>query len=170
MRINAFPLLVFMIYLVHGPSVLAQNSVQPPVTQQPILTADGKGVQIYTCQNVSGVPQWAFQAPEAKLFDTSGKEIGTHSAGPIWKVEDGSSVKGQLVEKSDAPEPGNIPWLLLKAAGHEGAGILSKVEYIRRSETHGGIAPASGCDAEHLDVTVRIPYTAMYTFYAPQVE
>jgi hypothetical protein len=170
MRINAFPLLVFMIYLVHGPSVLAQNSVQQPVTQQPILTADGKGVQIYTCQNVSGVPQWAFQAPEARLFDTSGKEIGTHSAGPIWKVEDGSSVKGQLVEKSDAPEPGNIPWLLLKAAGHEGAGILSKVEYIRRSETHGGIAPASGCDAEHLDVTVRIPYTAMYTFYAPQVE
>jgi hypothetical protein len=170
MRINAFALLVFMIYLVHGPSVLAQNSVQPPVTQQPILTADGKGVQIYTCQNVSGVLQWAFQAPEAKLFDTSGKEIGTHSAGPIWKVQDGSSVKGQLVEKSDAPEPGNIPWLLLKAAGHEGAGILSKVEYIRRSETHGGIAPASGCDAEHSGVTVRTPYTATYTFYASHVE
>ena len=116
------------------------------------------------------VLQWAFQAPDARLFDTSGNEIGTHSAGPIWKVQDGSSVKGQLVEKSDAPEPGNIPWLLLKADGHEGAGILSKVEYIRRSETHGGIAPASGCDAEHSGVTVRTPYTATYTFYASHVE
>jgi Protein of unknown function (DUF3455) len=170
MRINACALLVFMTYVVLTSSVFAQNSTQPPPNQQPILTADGKGVQIYTCQDVSGVLHWNFQAPEAKLFDTSGKEIGAHGAGPVWKLQDGSSVKGQLVEKGDAPEPGDIPWLLLKAAGHEGAGMLGKVEYIRRSETHGGIAPAAGCDAEHVGVVARIPYTAVYTFYAPHVE
>jgi Protein of unknown function (DUF3455) len=169
MRINASALLVLPICFLFTPWLLAQSSIQPPPNQQPILTADGKGVQIYVCRNVSGVMQWAFQAPEAKLLDASGKEIGTHGAGPSWMVQDGSSVKGLLLAKSDAPVPGDIPWLLLKANGHQGAGILGKVEYIRRSETHGGIAPAAGCDAEHLGVTVRIPYTAKYTFYAPSL-
>jgi hypothetical protein len=167
MRIYAFVFFALLTCFVLPSSMFAQNSTQAPPNQQPVLTADGRGVQIYTCQDVSGVLHWTFQAPEAKLFDTSSKEIGTHGAGPVWKVQDGSSVQGQLVEKSDAPDPGDIPWLLLKAAGHAGGGMLSKVAYIRRSETHGGVAPAGGCDAEHVGATVRIPYTATYTFYAP---
>jgi hypothetical protein len=99
-------------------------------------------------------------------LDAAGKEIGTHGAGPIWKSADGSLVKGQLVASNKAPEAGDIPWLLLKSSGHEGDGVLSKVEYIRRSETHGGVAPSSGCDSGHLDATARTAYSATYTFYA----
>jgi hypothetical protein len=167
MRINALVFRALLVFLLPEAAIFAQNSTQPPLNQQPILTAVGKGVQIYTCRDAPGVLQWAFQAPEATLFDASSREIGTHGAGPIWKIQDGSSVKGALLAKTDAPDPGNIPWLLLKADDHEGVGILAKVDYIRRSETHGGIAPPSGCDAERLGVTVRVPYTATYTFYAP---
>jgi len=45
-------------------------------------------------------------------------------------------------------------------------GILTTVDFIRRSDTHGGIAPTTGCDAQHVNENARIPYTATYTFYS----
>jgi Protein of unknown function (DUF3455) len=148
------------------PAAPAQNSTDPPPAQRPILTVTGKGVQIYTCQQSATGPQWTFQSPEATLTDTSGKTVGTHAAGPIWISNDGSTVKGEVLQKSASPEPTSIPWLLLKAASPIGSGIMSRVEFIRRSDTHGGIAPTTGCDAQHLNTISRVPYTATYTFYA----
>jgi Protein of unknown function (DUF3455) len=147
-------------------AALAQNPTAPPPTQRPILTVTGKGVQIYVCQQSPTGPQWVFQAPEATLIDASGKPIGTHAAGPIWKSNDGSTVKGELLQKSASPEPTSIPWLLLKAASLSGSGIMARVEYIRRSDTHGGVSPTTGCDAQHLNAVSRVPYTATYTFYS----
>jgi hypothetical protein len=144
----------------------AQNPTTPPPSQRPILTVTGKGVQIYTCQQSAARPQWVFQAPEATLIDASGKPIGTHGAGPIWKSNDGSTVKGELLQKSASPEAASIPWLLLKAVSPSGSGIMTHVEFIRRSDTHGGSSPTTGCDAQHLNVVSRIPYTATYTFYS----
>ncbi len=43
---------------------------------------------------------------------------------------------------------------------------MTKVEFIRRSDTHGGIAPLTGCDSQHLNISARVPYTATYTFYS----
>jgi hypothetical protein len=146
--------------------VFAQNKTEAPAGQRALLTVKGEGVQIYVCKNADGAAQWVFQAPEAKLLDAAGKEIGTHGAGPFWKSTDGSLVKGQVLVNEKAPGAGDIAWLLLKASAHEGSGILSSVEYIQRSETHGGVAPSSGCDAEHATSTVRVPYTATYTFYS----
>jgi hypothetical protein len=144
----------------------AQNPTEPPPTQRPILTATGKGVQIYTCQQSAAGPQWVLQAPEAKLLNASGNPIGTHGAGPIWKSNDGSTVKGELLQKSSSPEPISIPWLLLKATSPSGSGIMTRVEFIRRSDTHGGVSPTTGCDPQHLNAASRVPYTATYTFYS----
>jgi hypothetical protein len=144
----------------------AQNLTDPPSGQHAILTVTGKGVQIYACQQSPTGPQWVFQAPEAALTDASGNPIGTHGAGPIWKSKDGSSVMGELLQKSASPEPNAIPWLLLKAATVSGSGTMTKVEFIRRSDTHGGNAPTTGCNAQHLNATSRVPYTAIYTFYS----
>jgi hypothetical protein len=130
---------------------LAQSGTQAPEGQKAVLTATGKGVQIYSCQNT----QWVFQAPEATLFDKDGAAVGVHSAGPLWKFGDGRSVKGTVVSKSDAPKAGDIPWLLLKGEG--------SFEFIRRSDTHGGVAPEGACEAGR---TVRVNYSAVYTFYS----
>ncbi|MGA3188968.1 MAG: DUF3455 domain-containing protein [Bryobacteraceae bacterium] len=144
------------VYLVLLWAVLAfaQSDTKAPEGQRVALTATGKGVQIYSCQNVSGSPQWVFVAPEATLFNEAGVEIGTHGAGPVWKFHDGKVVKGQVVAKSDAPGAGDIPWLLLKGEG--------SFEYIRRSETRGGVAPGGGCEVGR---TERVGYSAVYTFY-----
>jgi Protein of unknown function (DUF3455) len=168
MRLLFLPLLVcsFCAWPAVG---VAQDATLPPSEQHIVLTAQGNGVQIYVCQNSEASWQWVFQSPEAKLFDSSGKEIGAHGAGPMWKDADGSMVTGKLVAKANAPEShADIPWLLLKADKHEGKGVLSAVEYIRRSETHGGVAGGDGCDPAHSGAIARIPYTAVYTFYALQ--
>jgi hypothetical protein len=147
-------------------AAIAQNPTEPPPSQHPILTVTGKGAQIYICQQSAAEPQWIFQAPEATLIDASGKPIGSHGAGPIWKSNDGSAVKGELLQNSPSPDTGSIPWLLLKAVSPSGSGIMTRVEFIRRSDTHGGAAPATGCDAQHLNILLRVPYTATYTFYS----
>jgi hypothetical protein len=147
-------------------TVLAQNPTIPPSPQHPILTVTGKGVQIYTCQQSAAGPKWVFQAPEATLIDASGNPVGTHGAGPIWKSNDGSAIKGEVLQNSPSPDAASIPWLLLKAASPSGSGIMTRVEFIRRSDTHGGASATTGCDAQHLNAISRVPYTATYTFYA----
>jgi hypothetical protein len=143
-----------------------QTQTEPSSTQHAILTVTGKGTQIYICQQSSSGPQWVFQAPEANLTDASGNPAGTHSAGPAWNSKDGSSVKGVVLVKAASSDPNSVPWLLLRASGASGTGIMSKVEFIRRSDTHGGVAPAIGCDVEHINTSARVPYTATYTFYS----
>ena len=140
-----------LFYVAIFPLMFAQSDTQPPEGQKAVLTATGKGVQIYSCQNA----QWVFQAPAATLFDASGAEIGTHGAGPAWSLKDGRKVTGKVVAKSDAPGKGDIPWLLLKGEG--------SFTYIRRSETHGGAAPEGSCE---VGKTLRVPYSAVYTFYS----
>lgn len=144
----------------------AQDATQPPPTQHPILTLQATGSQIYICQNISGKPQWVFTAPSARLFDAPGNEVGTHGDGPIWSYQDGSSIQGVVQSKSPAPEPDSIPWLLLKAVNPQRFGILTTVSFIRRSDTKGGVVPATVCDLDHQGVLARIPYTATYTFYS----
>jgi hypothetical protein len=144
----------------------AQDPTEAPPSARAILTVTGKGVQIYVCEQTSSGPQWVFKAPEATLYDKSGATVGTHGAGPSWKSKDGSSVKGDLLQKSNSPEAGAIPWLLLKAAGATGSGVMNRVDFIRRSDTHGGIAPTTGCDTQHLSATTRVDYSATYTFYS----
>jgi len=143
-----------------------QTPTDPPPGQHAILTVTGKGVQIYECQLVANASQWVFQAPDASLYDASGSKVGVHGAGPSWRYFDGSSAKGEVVAKSASPEPTSIPWLLLKAASDDSSGIMAKVEFIRRSDTHGGNAPTTGCDAKHISAVSRVPYSATYTFYA----
>jgi hypothetical protein len=136
----------------------------PPAGMKAVLTLAGVGVQIYACKDSQNGPAWTFVAPQAKLIDDSGAEAGSHGAGPTWMLKDGSSVKGQVV--ASKPSPDAIPWLLLKAAETHGPGALAEVKYIRRSETTGGKARTTGCDAAHLGAMDRVDYKATYTFYA----
>lgn len=155
----------------HAAQPAAQSTtgapVPPPSGSRLVLTLSADGVQIYTCkaQNDSTVA-WTFSGPEATLSDKPGHKAGTHSAGPTWTLTDGSTVVGEVVSKADAPEAGAIPWLLLRVKSHAGTGALATAAYIRRIDTKGGNAPASGCDATHASQTVRVPYTATYQFFA----
>jgi hypothetical protein len=156
---------VLMMSLLTGGAVAAQTDpTTAPAGVNVLLRLNGVGVQIYACKSGAAGPAWTFVAPQAKLMDGA-TEVGTHSAGPTWTLKDGGSVKGEVIGTKPSPEADSIPWLLLKAAGTGGSGGLSEVKYIRRSDTSGGKAPATGCDAGHLGATSEVPYRAIYTFY-----
>jgi hypothetical protein len=143
-----------------------QTEVAPPQGSALLLEAVADGVQIYSCEAKGNLFGWSFKAPEANLFDKQGRQIGTHFAGPTWKMADGSAVVGEVIAKADGPERGAIQWLLLRAKTHEGQGLLAEAAFIRRTDTRGGIAPTTGCDAGHISEQARIRYSAIYQFFS----
>jgi hypothetical protein len=153
------------------PSPQVPEVIRVPDGQRVLLKALGKGVQIYACMATATDPgkfDWSFKAPEADLTNKKGKKIAKHYAGPTWEANDGSKVVGEVLKKADAPRPGAIPWLLLKAKRNEGTGTFARVTYIQRVDTEGGVAPAAGCDEAHVNAEARVDYSANYYFYVPR--
>jgi hypothetical protein len=131
-----------------------------------VIELRGTGAQVYTCEASPSGLAWRLKAPDATLMDGTGAEIGHHFAGPSWQASDGSTVVGETVVSDPAPQPGSIPWLLLRARSHSGSGAFASVGYIARIQTEGGLAPANGCDATHTGAERRVPYSALYVFFS----
>jgi len=140
----------------------APQNLKPPSTDVPAFHVHASGDQVYTCDG----SQWALTAPDAKLFDESGRQVGTHFAGPAWQWSDGSQVIGKPVANA-TPDAQSVPWLLLTAADHRGEGVMKSISSIQRLHTKGGKPPAGGCDAAHKGDQTRSHYTADYYFYRP---
>jgi hypothetical protein len=144
---------------------LCAPGIAAAVGATPALQAFGKGVQIYTCTAADNAYAWHLKAPDATLSDVHGKVIGKHFAGPSWRANDGSTVVGEALNTSASPNQGAIPWLVLHARSHSGSGDMADVAYIVRTQTEGGTAPATGCDAAHAGTEQRVPYSAVYLFF-----
>jgi hypothetical protein len=142
-------------------SIHAQGQVAAPHA----VEAFGKGVQIYTCKAANGSYVWTFKAPEATLSDARGRVIGKHFAGPSWQAEDGSLVVGEPISVSPSPDAGAVAWIVMRAKSHTGQGVMASVQYIVRTRTRGGVAPATGCDAAHAGTETRVRYSAVYLFF-----
>ena len=139
----------------------------------------GIGLQIYTCTPSGGAGgaagsgadagaisySWVLKEPDAKLYDSSGTQVGTHGIGPEWTSSDGSIVNGTKVEQVNSTASGAIPWLLLRASSTSGIGVFSNVTYVQRLNTSGGAAPATGCSASTSGTDTNVSYTADYYFY-----
>lgn len=151
-------------------TLIAQQNVQSidvPAGARPLLQVKGEGFQIYTCTRADQGEKWVLKAPEAKLLDSSGKVIGSHSAGPTWKLSEGGEVMGEVIASRPSTDPDSIAWLLLRAKPGTARGSLTDVAFIRRTNTHGGAAGTNGCQSEaDLGKSERVPYTADYSFYA----
>jgi|SRR5580704_184560 hypothetical protein len=144
------------------------QKLQPPANEQLIMQLHGKGDQIYTCKADGGQFGWTLKAPEAQLFDKSGKLYGKHFAGPSWEAGDGSRIVGKAAANAPSPDADSIPWLLVTVVSRSGDGAFARVTSIQRLNTKGGKAPASGCDAAHAGQEVRAAYLADYLFFAPK--
>jgi len=147
------------------PTVNVPDKLKPPANESLAMIVPAKGVQIYECRakkDQVGSYDWAFVAPEADLFDTSGRKIGRHYAGPHWESTDGSKIAGTVKASTDAPQADAIPWLLLvtKSVGPQGS--FSKITSIQRVNTVGGVAPKTGCSQSTVGTNARIPYAADY--------
>jgi Protein of unknown function (DUF3455) len=146
---------------------ITPNSQLPPAIQvdeaafKIVDTQRGIGKQVYDC--VGGT--YRFREPIAGLVSLRLVPTGIHGAGPFWASFDGSKVVGTSPVASPSPAgPGNIPWLKVTAASTAGTGgVFSNVAFIQRTDTRGGVAPAT-CGAP----TVAVDYTTIYVFWAPK--
>ena len=144
------------------------------------LSLHAMGDQVYTCTasvagaggaggaGGSGATTYSFvlKQPDAKLYNQSNTQVGTHGAGPNWtSTVDASVVNGAKVWQENSPTAGAIPWLLLRATSNTGTGVFSDITYVQRVNTTGGVAPATGCDATTAGTDTRVAYTADYYFY-----
>ena len=151
-----------------GPGKSESFKTISPQREEVVLLARASGSQIYTCQaGADGKFTWTLKAPEAELRDQDGKLVGSHFAGPAWKLKDGSEVTGKATTHVDSPDPDSIPWLRVDVVGHSGNGLLTNVATIQRVHTRGGKSPATGCDVLHRGAETKSSYTAEYYFYAP---
>jgi Protein of unknown function (DUF3455) len=148
------------------PSLAARKEPIPSQLQVPeghrlVLSALGRGVQIYDCP----AGAWVFREPAAVIL-RGNRTVAVHYAGPTWQsVKDGSKVvaTGARVQ-APAPHPQrDIPWLRLETTG-TGPGLFAEVVYVQRLETRGGVAPTGACQA---GASVAVPYTATYNFWVP---
>jgi hypothetical protein len=147
------------------------ENLKAPDTEVVLVKALGKGKQIYACKAKADNAtqfEWVLARPDADLSDEQGAKIGRHYTGPTWEAADGSKVTGQVLQRANAPQPGAVPWLLLKAKTNEGTGKFSHVNYIQRVNTAGGVAPAGGCDQQHAGAETSVNYQADYYFYGPR--
>jgi hypothetical protein len=139
-----------------------------PTGNHEVLRAYGVGVQIYQSVASANDPttfEWKFVAPEATLFTPGGQQIARHFAGPSWESNSGSLVVGALFKSDPAPDPNAIPWLLVNAVSHDGAGLFEHVSFIQRINTTGGKAPSAA--PTQAGLVARVPYTATYVFFVP---
>jgi len=141
-----------------------------------IMHAYAKGVQIYICQRDpkdSSNYIWVFLRPKAILYSDStyhqiiGKHYFDNFARPIWKNVDGSAVTAIKLQQVNSPDSQSIPWVLLKAAFTQGAGVLKSTKFVQRLFTIGGKAPAKA-RKDQLGQIIQASYTAEYLFYSAE--
>ncbi len=167
-KVSLFALLACRSTANAGPKPEVPEALKVPATQVLSLETQAVGVQIYECKASKSDPklfEWVFKSPEAELFDSAGKKIGRHYAGPTWESNDGSKVVGEVKAKDNGPDPNAIPWLLLSAKSTSGSGVFGQVQSIQRLQTTGGKAPAESCNQAQLGKEARVPYKAKYYFY-----
>jgi hypothetical protein len=160
------------------PMSVAASAGAPPTAPEAIAVPSGsvllfrshaKGVQTYECQN----GQWAFHAPRALLFNAHNhRPTAIHyggidrglTLGPWWEsLRDGSRIRAGNAASAPSPNANSIPLLRLEVLERQGAGVFSRVSYIQRLNTIGGVGPTGGCQT---GAQRRVPYTADYYFYA----
>jgi hypothetical protein len=134
-----------------------------------VLAVAGEGVQIYESKaNSAGAYQWVLKAPEAALKSLTGEVLGKHFGGPAWSLNDGSQLVGSLppLKTVPAPDGRNIPWLLVAEKSRSDTGFLSKIDYVVRIATSGGVAPEQAPKSQA--DTIRVDYRAIYLFLRKQ--
>ena len=170
-------------------------NLQVPAGHEAYQVGHAQGTQNYICLPTDTGVGFVLYTPQATLFNDQGEQLVTHffSPNPLEpntnpKVLDAHMVRAAWQDSKDAStvwarvqpgqsstdpafvEPGAVAWLLLTAVGSQdgpdGGDRLSATTYVHRVNTHGGLAPATGC-ASPSDVGTQayVPYTTDYYFY-----
>lgn len=155
------------------PKVFTQDkvveSIRVPAGNMVALETTATGSLNYECRAnaaTAGTLGWTLVSPNAKLFDRTGKEVGSYSGPPAtWTLIDGSSVTGSQVAISPVVGAIHIPLQLSKGTPGTAPGALQNVTYIQRLNTKNGQDFTSNCTQAELGQKITRPYQADYIFW-----
>jgi hypothetical protein len=157
-------------------------NIKVPPGNRPFLLGHAVGTQNYICLPSGTGFQFRLFTPRATLFNGIEKQITTHYFSPnpseggtvraAWEhSRDSSIVWGRVVPGDSATvDPRSIDWLRVTVTGVEegptGGDTLTRTSFIHRVNTHGGLAPSTGCSSlADVGAQTFVPYTADYIFY-----
>jgi uncharacterized protein DUF3455 len=176
------------------PQSALAGEIKPPDVPDQLKVVDGsvvflighaRGTQNYICLPSGSGFAFSLFTPEATLFDVDGTQLTTHffsrnpSDGrflPTWQdSRDTSTFWGAGVATADSTTDPDfvaanaIAWVLLDRAGVKAGPTgdrLTKTTHVQRVNTHGGVAPSTGCSGlADVGTKAIVPYTADYVFY-----
>ena len=154
------------------------------------LVGHATGTQNYECQPIGAGFGYVLFTPEATLFNDHFDQLITHffSVNPdpddngairaTWEdSRDTSTIWAKAIAQADHStdptfvEQGAVAWVLLEVVGHMdgptgGDRLSDETTFVQRLNTHGGVAPSTGC-ASSADIGTKafVPYRADYFFY-----
>lgn len=159
-----------------GPEKAA--AVTPPKGHRALFLALGKGTLTYEAKRVEGTtsPQWVLVGVSGDLRDDSGvlphmayqglgEVLATAEQGLTWKTQEGGLVRWSVESSVDAPQTRDAPWVLFRARGRDGRGLLSYVTYFQLLGTAGGARPGG---VAQMGRRLQVPYTGRYAFYVAE--
>jgi uncharacterized protein DUF3455 len=159
--------------------------IQVPAGNKAFLVGHAFGTQNYICLRSATRFAWTLFTPQATLLGDDDEQVITHFFSPnpsedgtiraTWQhSQDTSTVWARVVHSPSSDpnfvEAGAVPWVLLQRAGVKegptGGDTLTATTFVQRLNTHGGVAPSTGCSsAEDVGDKAFMPYTADYFFY-----
>jgi hypothetical protein len=128
----------------------------------------GIGDLIFSCPITAA----SIEIPFIPLFGSSqmgARSIGTHfieNGGLYWEDLIGNRVLAFPIAKVPSPINPNVnaPWVLLRAQAHIGTGPFSRITFIQRVLTRGGMPSAANCMGNN-QIEETVPFTTRYLFY-----
>lgn len=127
-----------------------------------ILT--GKGVQQFQCTADAAGRYWKFITPQAQLSDEKGRVVARQGSDGSFFANDGSMLSAKIEKYAQDSVAGNLRDLVYKTTHRGRPGLFSGISHVKRSNGQGGI-PLTRCSASQLGTTLKVPFTATFTFY-----
>lgn len=124
----------------------------------------GKGVQQFQCTADANGRYWKFITPEAQLTDGKGRTLARQGSEGNFFAKDGSILVAKIEKYSEKTTAGNLRDLVYTTSSRGKKGILTGITHVKRSQGKGGV-PLIRCSASQLGSTLKVPFTATYTFY-----
>jgi hypothetical protein len=143
------------------------DRIQVPAGHRLLFIAYARGVQVYPC------PACPVPAPFAILLrhDRSGDDllaIHYYEADcPVWQALDGSKCLGDIQHAREllSPDPEAISWSLIPTRPASSAGLLSRVSYVQRLFTNGGLLRMETWQAKPEGSPLLVEFSAQFFFY-----
>ena len=147
-----------------SPLTALLDPLAPQTDADAAFVLTGKGVQQFQCTADAKGRYWRFITPQAQLTDAHGRVVARQGSDGNFFAKDGSMLSVKIEKYADKATAGNVRDLLYKSSHRGREGLLSGITHVKRTDGKGGV-PLTRCSPSQLGTTLKVPFTATYTFY-----